>query len=212
MSPGGGSTCRHDPHTLAGGSGGRVFAHALPTVCECVCECVCTRLCVHEGVHSLTRVCVRARVCVWRALPLAPCRPPAAAAAVPNLLLGSGRRRRRVRGATPLVFFPSCPCGKCGGGSGAGFTPGGISSCGGGQGGAPPLSMPLLPRSVLPALLRRLACPPAAPLRTRPAPAATPMDGPQAEALLAPLRQAVRHQVTRPGPAEGGDTRRGGPV
>ncbi|KAK2513317.1 Gars [Columba guinea] len=54
--------------------------------------------------------------------------------------------------------------------------------------------MPLLPRSVLPALLRRLACPPAAPLRTRPAPAATPMDGPQAEALLAPLRQAVRHQ------------------
>ncbi|KAM9287807.1 glycine--tRNA ligase [Cariama cristata] len=60
--------------------------------------------------------------------------------------------------------------------------------------------MPLLPRSALPALLRRLlrlACPPAAAaaaLRSRPAPAATPMDGPQAESLLAPLRQAVRHQ------------------
>ncbi|KQK77797.1 glycine--tRNA ligase [Amazona aestiva] len=59
--------------------------------------------------------------------------------------------------------------------------------------------MPLPPRSVLPPLLRllrRIACPPAAasPLRSRHAPAATPMDGPQAEALLAPLRQAVRHQ------------------
>ncbi|KAK4827902.1 hypothetical protein QYF61_022325 [Mycteria americana] len=58
--------------------------------------------------------------------------------------------------------------------------------------------MPLPPRSVLPALLRRLrrlAClPAAAALRSRPALAATPMDGPQAEALLAPLRQAVRHQ------------------
>lgn len=67
--------------------------------------------------------------------------------------------------------------------------------------------MPLPPRSALPALLRRLrrlVCPPAAQLRSRPAPAATPMDGPQAEALLAPLRQAVRQQVTRLGPAEGG--------
>ncbi|GAB0185027.1 glycine--tRNA ligase [Grus japonensis] len=57
--------------------------------------------------------------------------------------------------------------------------------------------MPLPPRSVLPALLRRLrliACPLAAPLRSRSAPAVTPMDGPQAEALLAPLRQAVRLQ------------------
>ncbi|XP_066169810.1 glycine--tRNA ligase isoform X1 [Sylvia atricapilla] len=46
--------------------------------------------------------------------------------------------------------------------------------------------MPLL-RSVLPALLRRLA----RPLRSAAPPA---MDGPQAEALLAPLRNAVRQQ------------------
>ncbi|XP_071284601.1 glycine--tRNA ligase isoform X1 [Agelaius tricolor] len=45
-----------------------------------------------------------------------------------------------------------------------------------------------LPRSVLPALLRRLA----RPLRSAAAPPA--MDGPQAEALLAPLRNAVRQQ------------------
>ncbi|XP_057890140.1 glycine--tRNA ligase [Melospiza georgiana] len=45
-----------------------------------------------------------------------------------------------------------------------------------------------LPRSVLPALLRLLA----RPLRSAAAPPA--MDGPQAEALLAPLRNAVRQQ------------------
>lgn len=101
------------------------------------------------------------------------------------------------------------PCGKCVVGAGAGFTPRGISSCGGGQGGSPRLSMPLLPpRSALPALLRVLShlagplrCPSAPP--SAPLPAATLMDGPQAEALLAPLRQAVRHQVTeREGRAE----------
>lgn len=170
----------------------------------CVCLCACTRVCV------CTCVCARPRVCVAsapaRPLPSPRCRRGRAESAAGD------RAPPPARSRSNPFFFPSCPCGKCGGGSGAGFTPGAISSCGGGQGGAPPLSMPLLPRSVLPALLRRLACPPAAPLRTRPAPAATPMDGPQAEALLAPLRQAVRHQVTRPGPAEGGDTRRGGPA
>lgn len=68
------------------------------------------------------------------------------------------------------------------------------------------LLMPL-PRSVLPALLRRLA----RPLRSAAPPA---MDGPQAEALLAPLRSAVRQQVNAPrprGPAGGArGCRRGG--
>lgn len=215
----GGSTCRYDPHTLAGESGGGVFAHALPTVCECVCVPVCVSVCAHVCVRA--RVCTRSRVCVPVCVYACVCaRVCAPARPLPSPRCRRGRAESAAGDRAPPparsrnnpFFFPSCPCGKCGGGSGAGFTPGAISSCGGGQGGAPPLSMPLLPRSVLPALLRRLACPPAAPLRTRPAPAATPMDGPQAEALLAPLRQAVRHQVTRPGPAEGGDTRRGGPA
>lgn len=130
------------------------------------------------------RRCVRASPAARPAR--SPCRP-------------SGRAR-----APRAESAGAAQCGKCRASPAPRFTPAAISSCGG-RAPLRPLLLPLLllmplPRSVLPALLRRLA----RPLRSAAPPA---MDGPQAEALLAPLRNAVRQQVTRPCPRPAGGAR-----